>query len=64
LIKYGFKIPAQNLLVKMNCKAKSISKFVKENELFEFIRENYKGEIIEKDRKFYHVRNSMFIFKI
>ena len=51
LIKYGFKRPAQNLFVKMNCKGKSKSTFVKENELIEFIRENYKGEVIENDRK-------------
>jgi len=51
LVKYGVKRPSQSLSIKMNSKGKSISVYVKENELVEFIRENYNGKIIEKDRK-------------
>lgn len=50
LIKYGFKRPAQNLAIKEKSKRKIPISSIKEKELLEFIRQNYKGEIIKNDR--------------
>jgi hypothetical protein len=50
-LKYGFSRPAKNSIIKEKCKRKIPISSIKENELLEFIKQNYKGEIIKNDRK-------------